>query len=127
MKYLTGLILGLFTIILTTGSASAWVATPSLKPTVDAVWKKNWNAYNTVVANNYTNWHIGTNLAQDRAAQTNWTCFIFIGCYFDVTVRPEYVTPQVIAHEGGHILCVSWWQEPSELCADSMANWILSQ
>jgi hypothetical protein len=39
---------------------------------------------------------------------TNWT----------VKIHPDYVRADVVAHEGGHVVCWARWQDSSEACAD---------
>jgi hypothetical protein len=46
-------------------------------------------------------------------------------CAYFVTIRSGYVTPYVVAHEGGHIVCASRWQDWSEECADAVAAEVL--
>jgi len=54
--------------------------------------------------------------------ESNYSC---IGGYcsnWTVKIHPDYVTPAVIAHEGGHVVCWARWQDSSEACADRIMN-----
>jgi hypothetical protein len=43
---------------------------------------------------------------------TNWT----------VKIHPDYVRADVVAHEGGHVVCWARWQDSSEACADRIMH-----
>lgn len=54
--------------------------------------------------------------------ESNYSC---IGGYcsnWTVKIHPDYVTPAVVAHEGGHVVCWARWQDSSEACADRIMN-----
>jgi hypothetical protein len=65
-------------------------------------------------------WQIGTPPVP-YAAWTSWSCILTF-CLFTVTVAPNAITPAIVAHEGGHIVCMSSWWDSSELCADTVAR-----
>lgn len=46
-------------------------------------------------------------------------------CTYFVTIRSGYVNAWTVAHEGGHIVCASRWQDWSEQCADAVAAEVL--
>jgi hypothetical protein len=76
-----------------------------------------------------TTWTIGNPVnpttGEPVGAWAQGTCFLSTCWGFSVTVRSGYVTPYVVAHEGGHIVCASQWQDWSEECADMIAAEVL--
>lgn len=91
---------------------------PPATSTLDAKVRSTFaqSEYLPTVNGTNVSWAMGTPPA-GSGAWTQWSCFL-TACTFTVTVGAGYDTPSVIAHEGGHVVCVTRWQDGSEECAD---------
>lgn len=54
--------------------------------------------------------------------ESNYSCVGGWCSNWTVKIHPDYVRPDVIAHEGGHVICWARWQDPSEACADRIMH-----
>jgi hypothetical protein len=103
----------------TTSSTSSTTTTTTpqqrLQSVVEAVW-----APGSLPRGSNVVWAVGSPPAP-YAAYTSWSCFLWL-CNYTVVVMESYITPAVIAHEGGHIYCVSTWGDGSEQCATNIAT-----
>jgi hypothetical protein len=95
------------------GFATSCAAAPPspLDPVVARVWPAG-----SLPRGANVRWTVGTPPA-GFGAWTEWTCIV--ACEFTVTVGPGYVTDEVVAHEGGHVVCMTLWRDPTEACADA--------
>jgi len=54
--------------------------------------------------------------------ESNQSCIGGFCSNWTVKIHPDYVTPAVIAHEGGHVVCWTRWMDSSEACADRIMD-----
>lgn len=54
--------------------------------------------------------------------ESNYSCVGGWCSNWTVRVHPDYVRPDVVAHEGAHVVCWARWQDSSEACADRIMH-----
>ncbi len=123
MKYIVSIIITLGLFFSFTMPAGATSASPELQHTVTEVWGTT--PHSTWMNSSSVTWKLGyppDGTGGYYAGATKYTCTVFIGCKFEITIHPDYNNNDVIAHEGGHTLCIKNWGDTSEKCADNLAR-----
>ena len=122
-----------FTLIVTVGVLAGCATTPpsgvpadpnrELAEMVRLIWPEG-----SLPRGGNVTWQVGdaTNPTTGEPVGAWWAGYcLATWCFHSVTVRPGYVTPYTVAHEGGHIVCYTTRLDNSESCADEIASEIL--